>query len=80
MPPHPSPCYPRHRPPSPVPPSRAVAGTAVSMQMLHIYYQAELDAGRKKPGSDVILPVTFALTSALAGSQAVVQVRALAVA
>ena len=44
------------------------------MQLLHIYYQAELDAGRKKPGSDIVLPVTFALTSALAGSQAVVQV------
>jgi len=54
-----------------------LAGSAIFLQMLHIYYQRELNSGRPKPNHQIVLPVTFALTSAIAGSQAVVQAKSM---
>lgn len=50
---------------------------AVGCQALHIYYQRALDTERPLPAHATVLPVTFALSSALAGAQAVVQAKSM---
>lgn len=54
-----------------------VITVATTCQGLHVWYQRRLDAGRALPSSATVLPVTFAISAALVGSQAVVQAKSM---
>ena len=53
----------------------AVAAAFTLCMLVHVHYQRQLDAGRKLRGYRVVLPFTFALSSAFVGSQAVVHAK-----
>lgn len=50
----------------------------VSIQICHLHYQKCVDEGRPLPNSESILPFTYAMSSALFGTQSVVQAKCLA--
>lgn len=50
----------------------------IMVQMLHLHHQQLLDHGRPTPNTHIILPVTYAVFSALFGTQSVVQAKCLA--
>ena len=52
-----------------------VAAAFTACMVVHMHYQRQLDAGRKLRGYRVVLPFTFALSSAFVGSQAVVHAK-----
>ena len=52
-----------------------VAAAFTACMVVHVHYQRQLDAGRKLRGYRVVLPFTFALSSAFVGSQAVVHAK-----
>lgn len=48
------------------------------IHLLHLRYQARQDAGRPLPHSHLVLPITYAVFSALFGTQSVVQIKCVA--
>lgn len=50
----------------------------VIIQLCHLHYQKRVDEGRPLPNSESILPFTYAIFSALFGTQSVVQAKCLA--
>lgn len=47
-------------------------------QLVHRNYQVMKDRGTPKPNTDIMLPVTYAVFSALFGTQSVVQIKCVA--
>ena len=50
---------------------------ALAAEGINFYYKEQIRQGRTPPNSQVVLPVSFAMSSALIGTQSVVQAKAL---